>query len=197
MGGILFVAAVLMQSTSLTLLRRLRRADEPEAWDRFTRLYSTGIYTWVRRMGFRHEDAADIVQDVFLTLVQKLPEFERQDGRTFRGWLWAVTRNKCREWARRRKLVLVSADSLDKCADRTEEPFWEAEFRRHLIRQVAAVIEADYPPVVWRAFWEHAAEGKAASRVASELGINLWAVYAAKTRVVARIHEEFADLVAE
>lgn len=186
-----------MQSTSLTLLRRLRGFDEPEAWDRFIRLYSTGIYTWVRRMGFRHEDAADIVQDVFVALVQNLPQFERSGSRTFRGWLWAITRNKCREWARRRKLVLVSTDSLDKFAGRTEEPFWEDEFRRHLVRQVATVIEADYPPVVWRAFWEHAVEGKPAARVASELGINLWAVYAAKARVVTRIQVEFADLVAE
>ena len=41
------------------------------------------------------------------------------------------------------------------------------------------------------------AQGKPASRVAAELGINLWAVYTAKARIVTRLHEEFGDLVAD
>ncbi|QJW92990.1 RNA polymerase sigma factor [Frigoriglobus tundricola] len=186
-----------MQTTSLTLLRRLCQPHEPDAWSRFVRLYSTGIYSWVRGLGLRHDDAADIVQDVFVTLVQKLPEFRHQGGRSFRGWLWAITRNKCREWARRRELVLVPAAALAEVAGKDDEPFWEDEFRRHLIGQIASVIEADYPPEVWRAFWEHVVEGKPAPRVAAELGINLWAVYTAKARIVTRLHEEFPDLVAD
>ena len=186
-----------MQTTSLTLLRRLRRPDEADAWDRFVRLYSTGIYSWVRGQGLRHEDAADIVQEVFVALVQKLPAFDHQGARSFRGWLWTITRNKCREWARRRKLAVVPADALAAVAEKGDEPFWEDEFRRHLVGQIASVIEADYPPEVWRAFWGHVVEGKPASRVAAELGINLWAVYTAKARIVSRLNEEFADLVAD
>lgn len=189
-----------MQTTSLTLLGRLGRADEPDAWDRFVRLYSAGIYTWVRGQGLRHDDAADIVQEVFVVLVQKLPEFRHQGGKSFRGWLWAITRNKCREWARQRGSALVpaaSGASLDEVAGKADEPFWEGEFRRHLIGQIASVIEADYPTEVWRAFWEHVVSGKPAARVAAELGINLWAVYTAKAQIIARLHEEFADLVVD
>ena len=186
-----------MQTTSLTLLRRLCRPDEPDAWDRFVRLYSTGIYSWVQGLGLRHEDAADIVQDIFVTLVQKLPGFDHQGGRSFRGWLWTITRNKCREWARGRKLVLVPVDALDAFAEKSDEPFWEDEFRRHLIGRITSVIEADYPTAVWQAFWEHVVEGKPASQVAAELGINLWAVYTAKARIISRLNEEFADLVSD
>lgn len=186
-----------MQTTSFSLLSRLRRPDDADAWDRFVRLYSTGLYSWVRGMGFQHDDALDVVQDIFVTLVQKLPEFRHHGGRSFRGWLWAITRNKCREWARRRQLVVVPAASLDELAGKADEPFWEDEFRRHLIGRIASVIEADYPPKVWRAFWEHVVESKPASLVAASLGINLWAVYTAKARIVSRLREEFADLVAD
>lgn len=186
-----------MQTTSLTLLHRLRVSDEPDAWNRFVRLYSIGIYSWGRGLGLRHDDAADIVQDVFVTLVQRLPDFHHEGARSFRGWLWAITRNKCRERARRRQLVVVPADSLEQFAGKDDEPFWEQEFRRHLLAQIASVIQPDYPPEVWLAFWRHAVEGQPASQVAAELGINLWSVYTAKARIVSRIHEEFADLVAE
>ncbi|HEY1191876.1 MAG TPA: sigma-70 family RNA polymerase sigma factor [Gemmata sp.] len=148
------------------------RPGEPDAWDRFVRLYSAGIYSCVRGRGFRHDDVADIVQEVFVALVQKLPTFRHQGGRSFRGWLWAITRNKCREWARRRESALVPLE-LEAVSGRAEEPFWEGEFRRHLIGQIASAIEADYPPEVWRAFWEHVVAGKPASQVAAELGINL------------------------
>ncbi len=186
-----------MQTTSLTLLHRMCQIDEPAAWDRFVRLYSIGIYSWVRRQGFQHEDAADIVQDVLVTLVQKLPMFEHEGPKSLRGWLWAITRNKCRERARRKKLEFAQGDLFENLAGKEDETFGEEEFRRHLVTQIASVIKADYPTEVWQAFWEHAVEGRPASAVAEKLGINLWAVYTAKARIVARMNEEFADLVAE
>lgn len=186
-----------MQTTSLTLLMRLCRPDEPDAWDRFVRLYSSGIYSWVRGLGIRHDDAADIVQDVFVSLVQKLSEFRHQGSRSFRGWLWAITRNKCREWARRRELVLIPANSLDEFVGEDNEPYWEDKFRRYLIGQIASVVEADYPPELWQAFWEHVVEGRPASRVAADLGLNIWSVYAVKAQIVTRLHEEFSDLVTD
>jgi RNA polymerase sigma-70 factor (ECF subfamily) len=186
-----------MLTTSLNLLLRLCRPDDADAWDRFVHLYSTGLYSWVRGMGLQHNDALDIVQDIFVTLVQKLPEFRHHGGRSFRGWLWTITRNKCREWGRRRRLAVVPANSLEELAGKDDEPFWEDEFRRHLIGQIVSVIENDYPPQVWRAFWEHVVESKPAPQVAASLGINLWAVYTAKARIVSRLREEFADLVAD
>ena len=186
-----------MQTTSLTLLHRMCQIGEPDAWDRFVRLYSIGIYSWARRQGFQHEDAADIVQDVLVTLMQKLPVFEHEGPKSFRGWLWAITRNKCRERARRKKPEQFAEGQFDLLTGRNDDSFSEEEFRRHLVNQIATVIKADYPPEVWQAFWEHAVEKQPASAVAEKLGINMWAVYTAKARIVARMNEEFADLVAD
>jgi RNA polymerase sigma-70 factor (ECF subfamily) len=184
-----------MHTTSLTLLDRLRGPRDGDAWDRFVRLYSAGLYSWVRGLGFRHDDAADLVQDVFTTLVQKLAEFEHTRGGSFRAWLWTVTRNKCREHARRRRPAPAPAETFaELVADAGREDASAEEFRRELMRRVAAVLEADFPPVVWRAFWAHVVDEKPASKVAAEQGINIWAVYTAKARVLARLNEELADL---
>ncbi len=185
----------MMNTTSLTLLDRLRAPGDSVAWDRFVRLYSAGLYSWVRGHGFRHDDAADLVQDVFTTLVQKVQNFEHTRGGSFRAWLWTITRNKCREHGRRRRATPVSGETFDNLVDNgNADDVLAEEFRKELMRRVTAVIEADFPPAVWRAFWAHVVEEKPASVVAAEQEINIWAVYTAKVRVLARLNEELADL---
>src|SRR4051812_30530341 len=93
-----------MQTTSASLLLHLKKGNEPTAWSRFVRLYSPLLYTWSVRMGLQDADALDLVQEVFTTLVQKLPQFTYDGDKGFRNWLWMVTRNKLLERTRRRAL---------------------------------------------------------------------------------------------
>src|SRR5439155_1319256 len=83
-----------MNDTPVSLLQRLRHADDEAAWKQFVRLYAPLLYHWARRrMGLQCQDAADLVQDVFVILVRKLPEFAYDPRQRFRGWLWTVARN--------------------------------------------------------------------------------------------------------
>jgi RNA polymerase sigma-70 factor (ECF subfamily) len=75
-----------MNSTSVSLLERLRQPAAPEDWGRFVQLYTPLLYYWACRLGLQEQDAADLVQEVFTTLVQKLPEFAYEPDRSFRGW---------------------------------------------------------------------------------------------------------------
>ena len=90
-----------MNSTHSSLLERLRRPDDVEAWDRFVRLYTPLLFHWARGAGLRDPDAADLVQDVLVVLVRKLPEFHYDPRKSFRAWLRTVTLNKWRERLRR------------------------------------------------------------------------------------------------
>ena len=45
----------------------------------------------------QEQDAADLVQDVLIVLMRKLPEFHYQPGKSFRGWLRTVLMNKWRD----------------------------------------------------------------------------------------------------
>ena len=86
--------------TSASLLEQLKTSDNSTAWQRFVRLYTPLLYAFARRLGLSAENAADRVQDVFAILAAKLPEFCYDPGGRFRGWLWTVFLNCCRQHGR-------------------------------------------------------------------------------------------------
>ena len=90
-----------MDSTSVSLLRRLREPGHDAAWQRFVDLYAPLIFHWAKNRGLNPADAADLVQEVLVTLVAKLPEFEYDPTKRFRGWLRTVTLNKANDFHRR------------------------------------------------------------------------------------------------
>lgn len=146
-------------------------------------------------MGLQHADAADLVQDVFAVLINKLPDFQYDSSSNFRGWLWTITRNKFLERARRGKMECISNVTLDSIPETAEEPFWEEDFRQHMIGRLIETLKSEFPEKVWQAFLAHVMDGKPASRVAAELDMNIWAVYTAKARVIDLLNQEFPDLV--
>ncbi|MCA9200900.1 MAG: sigma-70 family RNA polymerase sigma factor, partial [Planctomycetales bacterium] len=65
-----------MESTSPSLLIRLQDSRDKLAWTQFVDLYTPLMFYWARKTGLNASDAADLVQDVLLQLVRKLPEFQ-------------------------------------------------------------------------------------------------------------------------
>ena len=74
-----------MNTTRISLLERLQQPAEQAAWERFVQLYTPLLCQWVRRLGLHGADEADLVQDIFTVLVQKLPEFRYDPHQRFRG----------------------------------------------------------------------------------------------------------------
>jgi RNA polymerase sigma-70 factor (ECF subfamily) len=93
--------------TPSSLLDRLRQPFEPEAWARFVSLYAPLIYSWGRRAGLQDQDAADLVQEVLVTLLEVLPTFDYDRHRSFRKWLRTVTLNKWRNTRKRWELRVL------------------------------------------------------------------------------------------
>lgn len=90
-------------SISSSLLRRIR-AGEQDAWRRLVALFGPVVYRWSREFGVPVADAADVVQEVFRTVAAGIERFRRDaDDDTFRGWIWAITRNKARDHFRIRR----------------------------------------------------------------------------------------------
>src|SRR5947209_11513540 len=91
-----------MQTTPPSLLEKLRTPGDQQAWQEFVDLYTPLLYQWARRAGLQDPDAADLLQDVFTSLVQKLPEFHYDRQKSFRAWLRTVTLNQWRDNRKRR-----------------------------------------------------------------------------------------------
>jgi RNA polymerase sigma-70 factor (ECF subfamily) len=182
--------------TSASLLEQLKTCDNSTAWQRFVRVYTPLLYSWARRGGLSPEDAADRVQDVFVILSAKLPEF-RYDARCrFRGWLWTVFLNCCRQHWRRADVLAGAQPFAREPAGPDENAEWdEEEYRRHLVGEAMRIMRADFPETTWRACWEYVANGRAPADVARELGISVDTVYQSKVRVLRHLHEELAGLL--
>ena len=88
--------------TPASLLDQLR-SDEATAWDRFVELYTPLLFRWAQRVGQPDSDAADLVQDVFLVLWRKLPEFQYDPGRSFHAWLKTIFLNRHHDRVRQRR----------------------------------------------------------------------------------------------
>ncbi len=187
-----------MNTTPISLLERLRNPTEPAAWRRFAELYTPLLYYWARRLGLQEADAADLVQDVFVRLAQKLPEFAHDRKNRFRSWLHTVLLNQWRTNCRRREVRAAggSEDGLADVAVADETAaVEEAEYGHYLARRALRLMQAQFQPTTWKACWEQVVEGRPAAEVAAELGISEGAAYVAKCRVLRRLRQELEGLL--
>lgn len=187
-----------MDSTSISLLARVKNTADAAAWARFVELYAPLLYCWAEKHGVSSADAADLVQDILTTLAAKLPEFEYDPKQRFRGWLHTITRNRAMDWHRRRSRAQLNGLSgfVEALADKAETGiFEEEEFRQFIVHRIRDVMQSEFEHTTWEAFWQNVAEGKSAREVADEIGISENAVRLAKYRVVKRLREEFAGLL--
>jgi RNA polymerase sigma-70 factor (ECF subfamily) len=182
------------------LLVRVKACD-PAAWDRLVGLYSPLVYRWCRQASLQAADAADVGQEVFGAVARKITDFRRdRPGATFRGWLRTITRNKILDHRRRQcrsatatggteaQLLLQQLPAGDSEAD-------EAAEASLVYHQALALLHQEFEERTWQAFWRVAVSGQAPPDVAAELGMTVNAVYLAKSRVLRRLREEFADLL--
>lgn len=80
-----------MEDSDLQLVSACRRGDQL-AWERLIRRYQRLIYAIPRRAGLDEDQAAEIFQDVFTTLFEKLADI--QDPDRLQAWLVTTARRK-------------------------------------------------------------------------------------------------------
>jgi RNA polymerase sigma-70 factor (ECF subfamily) len=190
--------------TSLGLLERAR-AGEAAAWDRLTRLYSPLVDRWCRQAGLQDADTADVRQEVFVAVSRGIDEFRRDAaGGTFRGWLRGITRHKIADYWRRtragqggaggsdayQQFQQLPAEGPDDCQN--PSPSEEVDI---LYRRALQLVVTDFQDHTWKAFWRVVVEGQRPAAVAADLNMTVNAVYLAKARVLARLRQEFRDLI--
>jgi RNA polymerase sigma-70 factor (ECF subfamily) len=182
-----------MESTSSKLLEAVRDLSDAEAWADFVSLYFPLLRGWGRRLGLQPNDADDLAQEVFATLVQKMPHFRYGRSGSFRGWLRTVALNKWRDWQRR--LHAPAEANLSDVVDPADaEALWEAEHNKYLVGRALAAVQGEFTPTTWQACWEFVVNERPATEVARQLGISENAVYIAKCRILHRLRECLADV---
>ncbi len=188
-------------TTSAGLLQGIRAQDR-EAWHRLVSIYSPLVYGWTRRAGFQQADAADLTQEVMFAVLGHAARFEKRNPNdSFRGWLRTICKNKINDRYRSRKATpdgrggttanvhLQQIDVAVPDESSHEGDREKARLRRRALEQAKRMFKEN----VWLSFWRTAIEGDQPADVAEDLGISVWAVYKAKTRVLQRLRNELDE----
>ena len=187
-----------MDSTSESLLLRLRSNGDQRAWATFVELYTPLIFYWARRIGLQTNDAADLVQDVLTLTFQKLPAFEYDSAKSFRGWLRTVTLNRYREKIRKNSIgaTPATASVLASVAQPgTAESTWDLNYQQALVGRAMQLLESEFQPATWNALQQYVFQSHSAGDAAKSNGLSIWTVYAAKSRLMSRLRETLDGLL--
>ena len=189
--------------TSSSLLDRAQLRDE-EAWRRMARIYGPLVYGWARRSGLQAADAEDIVGEVFADLVTGIERFQRDSsiGYRFRAWLRTICQRKImKRWGKQRgQPVALGGTTANRRIESlvaspptngTEETANDISRVHH---RALLLLRDAFKPHHWQAFWRTTVEDGIPADVAADLGMSVWAVYKARSRVLHRLRLELAEI---
>jgi RNA polymerase sigma-70 factor (ECF subfamily) len=183
----------------------VRLRDDPanqEAWREFVERYRPLIYGCCRSWQLQRADADDVTQAVLARLVDKMPTFQYDPSKSFRGWLRTVTRRVlANELSRRRRALVSGAGSrmiremLEK--EEAREQFVqavEAGYDRELLEEAIRRVREKVPAPQWNAFRLTALEKVSGAEASRQLGMLVSTVYSSKSKVQKLVRDEVARL---
>lgn len=193
----------LVNTTSISLLQRLRDDPDADDWQVLMRNYSPMIRRWLSNHGVHDHDAEDITQEVMTVLVRRVGEFQRQRTGSFRRWVRTMTVNCMRDHSRRAKKSPRAAGGSDMVevinalADDHSELSrrWDDEHSQYLLELVMQRIRPEFRDASWQAFTKTAIEKLSPQEAADQLGVSVNAVFVAKSKVLKRLRQEGAGLI--
>ncbi len=163
----------------------------------FFRLYTPLLMGWARQLRFQEEDARDITQETLAAVSKRIADFSPMPGKSFRGWLYTIARNKAHDIRRRRNrsrevgLEQGAEPEIDSGGVLAEE----REYQVVLVRRACEIIRPEFEGRTWQAFVRCKLGGEAAGEVAFDLGMGRQAVYAACSRVLVRLRSVVAEFI--
>ncbi|QJW96607.1 RNA polymerase sigma factor [Frigoriglobus tundricola] len=185
-------------TTRVTLLHRLNQDPNDQlSWAEFVRVYGPTIRVWLMHWGLQDADAQDVAQNVLLRLTAKLPQFQYDPNKSFRGWLKTLTHHAWHDFvteAGRRTRgsgdtsVLDQLQSIEAREDLTARV--EATFDKELLEVALVRAKARVADTTWQAFKLVALEGVSPQAAADQLGVRVSQVYLAKHRLQKVVQEE-------
>lgn len=181
-----------LERSDAELVRECRDGSQA-AWDELVGRYQRLIYAIPRRAGLSDEQAADVFQEVFLTLFEKIDELEQPEK--VRSWI--VTTAKFKTWAVvRASKGIYSPESEEEMelemanlADRSplaDQVLIELE-QQHLIRAALAQLEERCQKILSMLYLRQATASYA--EVAEAVGVGETSVSPLRSRCLKKLEK--------
>ena len=158
------------------------------AWRQFFECYAPAVHRVARARGLAGHDADDVVQQVMLSMVSHLGDFQydRDRGR-FRNWVRTVTENKIRELHRRKKLPQVS---IDPDHQPTGDTLWSQQWHLQDLLWCLDQVGEEISPKRLATFKLYSLDGLSPSEVAKEMNTSVGYVYVTRHLVLNLIRKK-------
>ena len=186
----------------------IRTTSDQESWLSFVSTYEPMLKQWLRGDDVPAHLIPDVIGDVYLKLVDHLPDFAYDQRRSFRGWLRTVAQNAAIDMLKRAhqryEVVVDFNDSKQsiRFSDRMRpnqsealEQFVEsAHDRMNLANQIVKRVRARINKKTWQAFYLTEVEEQSCEHVALKLKMTAGGVYVARFRVRNYLQKEAENL---
>jgi RNA polymerase sigma factor (sigma-70 family) len=188
--------------TSLTLLGRLQHdpADQA-AWTEFSERYGRLIRIWCGEWRLQNADIEDVTQNVLLEISRNMQIAQyRQDGR-FRYWLKTIAYRAWCDYLKRQQRpgggtgdlaiirVLENVQARDDLLSR-----FDAECCSELLEIAMSQVRERVRPNTFEAWRLMSLDGFSGADAAAQLGMNVGAVFVARSRVSMMLSEIIRQL---
>jgi len=179
--------------TRPSLILRLRKPDDFQAWQEFVEIYQPVIDALARKRGLQAADADDVTQEVLTRVARSIEKWDPDPSKgSFRAWLATITRNLVVQFFRDSSRLPVSGiDSQigDIVVKSVHPEEFDLERERQLFLWAARKVQPRFEPKTWKAFWSTAVDGKNIPDVADQLGITKAQVYVCRSRVMSLLKQ--------
>jgi RNA polymerase sigma-70 factor (ECF subfamily) len=191
--------------TNVALISRVRDRSDVESWRQFYDFYQPLLKRYLRSLGLEENSASDVIQDVFVRLLQALPTFQLDSKRgRFRSYLWRLTYSALVDQARRVKARRQAEEEWVKRFQSDDEA--ESRKLHEELNEInhQQILETAMPRVravtsaqAWKCFEERFLRDRPGADIAAEIGINDKAVFVYASRVLKAVRAQCAALAAE
>ena len=163
-----------------------------EAWLALVNKYKRLIYSVPIKYGASSEDAADILQSVFMELFSELSKLQKAES--LKAWLMVVTSRKCFHWHRQKRLELnldnIEAEYPEAVAISAPEII-EAE-KEQILREGITRLSPRCRELVRLLFYEQPPLPYA--EVAQRVGLATGSIGFTRARCLERLHEILQEM---
>ncbi|WP_442505048.1 RNA polymerase sigma factor [Novipirellula sp. SH528] len=189
--------------TSPSLLAGLASRDD-EIWVRFVQIYGPLIDEWIGRAKVNPSAVDDIAQDILLAIATSFDNYHhdaKQSG-SLRRWIWGIAKNKIADWQRKDAQQVKAGrglscfrliNQLPNVPFEDSDPGSQHKTRMQLAARALAILQTDFEPLTWQAFWRSVIDGEKTSEIAQSLNMTAVAIRQSRFRVLRRLREELGE----
>lgn len=193
-------------ATRRSLLSRVKNPEDQESWKVFYDTYSKMVYSVAAKAGLSHAECEEVVQETFIALANKMPEFQYDPSKSFRSWLSHTTGFKIKDQFRRRKRNRAmdnptTKEERTRTIERIADPasldvdtIFESEWRERVLELAVEKLKKQVAPGQFQIFDLYVVKKWPVRKVAATLGISSGQVYLAKHRLWKMVQKEVKAL---